>query len=135
MSFILADTSVWIDFFSFPKSPVAQELDLCLKNDLVSTMDLIVAEILSGCKTQRQFQKLKTYLATLPKIHPPENTWEKIASTRFRLARKGFQASIPDLFIALTASHHEKVLFTKDEQFKAISTVVSLELKWGVKET
>jgi len=131
MSVVLVDTSVWVDFFSVPESSFAKELDLYLENDLVCTMDLITAEILSGCKTQGEFKKLKTYLATLPNIAPPTNIWEQLALVRFKLARKGYQASIPDLFITLTASKHQKLLFTKDRQFKTIATVISLDLKLG----
>lgn len=129
MSVILADTSIWIDFFSAPKSPVAEELDVYLENNLVCTTGLIIAEIVSGCRTQRQFRKLKTYFAAPPKIHPPEDLWEELALSRFKLARKGYQASIPDLLIAFTASTHQKVLFTKDQQFKTIKTIIPFDLK------
>ena len=132
MSLVLADTSVWIDFFSFPGSPFAKELDSYLQNNLICTMDLIVAEILSGCRSEKHFQKLDGYLQALPKISLPENIWEKIALYRFKLTKKGYQVGIPDLLIAITASERQRVLFTKDQQFKAISKVMPLELKLSV---
>ena len=132
MSLVLADTSVWIDFFSLPGSPFAKELDSYLENNLVCTTDPVITEILSGCRSEKHFRKLNTYLQALPKISPPANTWERVALYRFRLARKGVQVGIPDLLIAITASEHQRVLFTKDQQFKAISKVIPLELKLGV---
>ena len=95
-------------------------------------MDLIVAEILSGCRSEKHFRKLDGYLQTLPKISPPENVWEKISLYRFKLTKKGYQVGIPDLLIAITASEHQRVLFTKDQQFKAIAKIIPLELKLGV---
>ena len=132
MSLVLADTSVWIDFFSLPGSPFAKELDSYLENNLVCTMDPVIAEILSGCRSEKHFRKLNNYLQALPKISPPNDIWEKIALSRFKLARKGHQVGIPDLLIAVTASEHQRLLFTKDQQFKAISKVIPLELKLSI---
>jgi len=45
---ILADTSVWIDYFNGNENPLTDELDKCLAEGIIAIGDLIFIEILQG---------------------------------------------------------------------------------------
>jgi len=62
---ILVDSSVWIDYFRGVKSPHAERLDSLLRVQPVSIGDLILAEVLQGCSTEAEFNRVKRVLLSL----------------------------------------------------------------------
>ncbi len=128
MSLVLADTSVWIDFFKSGRSEEVEKLTSLLEEDRVCIVPIIKAEILSGARTESEFDALKEKLSALPSLKEPDNIWEDAAWARFRLARKGIQTALIDLSIAITASHNHCGLLTRDNEFRQISSVVRLHL-------
>lgn len=125
---VLVDTSVWIRFFRVATSPEAVVLDTLLAVGPVATCAPIRAEVVSGAPTTAQFQRLRTLFGALIQLDPPPDLWPTLEEHRFTLARRGYQASLVDLMIALTASLHHVPLWTLDEDFKPIATV--MPLRW-----
>lgn len=121
---VLVDTSVWIRFFRAEHSANAQALDQLLSLAAVATCGPIRAEVISGAKTRREFQRLRDLFTAIRDLPPPEAIWNVIEAHRFTLARRGYQASLVDVWIALTAHTHEAALWTLDEDFQHIATVV-----------
>ena len=129
MSDILVDTSVWLDFFRVKDSPYGESLDRLLEEERVCTTHLIKAEIIPGARTPKQFRDLKDYFDALPLVGEPGSLWEDIMETQFRLKRKGINGiSIPDLIIAVVARANEKIIFTKDSDFKLIQRALPIRL-------
>lgn len=62
---ILVDSSVWIDYFRGVKSPQSERLDSLLRVQPVSIGDLILAEVLQGCATEAEFNRVKRVLLSL----------------------------------------------------------------------
>jgi hypothetical protein len=62
---ILVDTSVWIDYFRGTPTPQADELDALLDREPLVTGDLILAELLQGFGTDRDFNRARKLLASL----------------------------------------------------------------------
>jgi predicted nucleic acid-binding protein len=62
---ILVDSSVWIDYFRGVKSPQAERLDSLLRVQPVSIGDLILTEVLQGCATEAEFNRVKRVLLSL----------------------------------------------------------------------
>ena len=62
---ILVDSSVWIDYFRGVKSPQAERLDSLLRVQPVSIGDLIITEVLQGCATEAEFNRVKRVLLSL----------------------------------------------------------------------
>jgi predicted nucleic acid-binding protein len=62
---ILADTSIWIDYFNGIESIETDNLDSALKDGTVAMGDLIFLEILQGFRDDKEFIKAKKTLATL----------------------------------------------------------------------
>lgn len=125
---ILVDTSVWIKFFRFSNSSEAVALDGLLSLGMVVTCDPIRAEVISGAPTQAEFNRLRDLFGTLKVLEPPANLWPRLEACRFTLARRGHQASLVDLMIAITAQAHQAVLWTLDGDFKSITSVIPVRL-------
>jgi len=65
---ILVDSSVWIDYFRGRQTPQADQLDALLGIEPVATGDLILAEVLQGFGSARDFNRGKKLLTSLPMI-------------------------------------------------------------------
>lgn len=128
MSRVLADTSVWIDFFRETDAPASRELDRLLRSGLVCMHGLVRAEILSGTRSPAEYRGLRRTLDALPSVGDPPALWDIVARARWRLARNGFQASVADLVVAATASYHRKTLLTLDDGFTRIRQALPLKL-------
>lgn len=61
---ILVDSSVWIDYFRGAATPEADALDAILGREPVATGDLILAEVLQGFASDRDFERARRLLAT-----------------------------------------------------------------------
>ena len=121
---VLVDTSVWVRFFRAEHSANAQALDQLLSLAAVATCGPIRAEVISGAKTRREFQRLRDLFTAVRDLPPPDAIWNAIEAHRFALARRGYQASLVDLWVALTAHTHAAALWTLDEDFEHIAAVV-----------
>lgn len=121
---VLVDTSVWVRFFRAEGSANIQALDQLLSLAAVATCGPIRAEVISGAKTRREFQRLRDLFTAVRDLPPPDGIWNEIEAHRFALARRGYQASLVDLWIALTAHAHGVALWILDEDFQHIAAVV-----------
>jgi len=62
---ILVDSSVWIDYFRGIDSTQANQLDKLLGSQPISIGDLILTEVLQGCATEAEFNRVKRLLLNL----------------------------------------------------------------------
>ena len=62
---ILADTSIWIDYFNGMDSQETDLLDSALNDGTIAMGDLIFLEILQGFRDDKEFNRAKRTLATL----------------------------------------------------------------------
>ena len=62
---ILVDSSVWIDYFRGAPTPQAEMLDSLLGSEPVATGDLILAEVLQGFRSDRDFNQARKLLTSL----------------------------------------------------------------------
>jgi predicted nucleic acid-binding protein len=59
---ILVDSSVWIDYFRGVETPQVDKLDSLLGKEPLAIGDLILAEVLQGCGTERDFNQVRRVL-------------------------------------------------------------------------
>ena len=64
----LADSSVWIDFFNGAETPKAAFLASRIESGEVIVGDLILAEVLQGIASDRQFARVRRLMAALGQI-------------------------------------------------------------------
>jgi predicted nucleic acid-binding protein len=62
---ILVDSSVWIDYFRGAATAEAERLDALLGSEPVATGDLILAEVLQGFGSDRDFERARRLLASV----------------------------------------------------------------------
>ena len=62
---ILADTSIWIDYFNGIDNQETDLLDSALNDGTIAMGDLIFLEILQGFRDDKEFNRAKKTLATL----------------------------------------------------------------------
>ena len=128
MSDLLVDSSVWIDFFRGARD-VVRRVDAALDKDRIAVCGPVVAEVLSGARTRADFVRVKEALDGLALLPDPADPWPRVAETRFALARRGTQAALVDILIALTAADARHVLLTRDSDFRRIAEVVPVEVE------
>ena len=65
---ILVDSSVWIDYFRGTVTPQTERLDELLGSEPVAVGDLILAEVLQGFSSDRDFNKARKLLTSLDMV-------------------------------------------------------------------
>jgi predicted nucleic acid-binding protein len=65
---ILVDSSVWVDYFRGTASPQTDRLDSLLGREPLLIGDLILAEVLQGFTTERDFNRAHRLLGSLDEI-------------------------------------------------------------------
>lgn len=65
---ILVDSSVWIDYFRGTVTPQTERLDELLSSEPVAVGDLILAEVLQGFSSDKDFNKARKVLTSLDVI-------------------------------------------------------------------
>ena len=59
---LVVDTTVWVDYFDGQVNPETDYLDRVLSEEPILVGDLILAEILQGFRSDRDFEKARTAL-------------------------------------------------------------------------
>ena len=62
---ILVDSSVWIDFFRGTVTPQTERLDVLLGAEPLVVGDLVLAEVLQGFSSERDFNRARQLLTAL----------------------------------------------------------------------
>jgi hypothetical protein len=119
MNKILADTSVWIEFFK-SDSPTGNELERLLKEGVVYTCGIVVFELLQRIKSSEEKSTLLDILLTLEYIEMSLLLWQKAADLSIKLKKKGLTLPLSDIFISTLAIEHNLSIFTLDEHFEKI---------------
>ena len=117
MNRVLADTSIWVEYFNRPKSEYAKRLAEFLEIEVVYITGIILAELLQGAKTHAEFNLLKKNLKVLPLLKETDKTWEKVGKLSFDLQRKGIVIPLSDCLIAVLAQENNCQVFTLDNHF------------------
>ncbi len=127
MSRVLVDSSAWVDFLR-GRPEAVRRVDGLLADDLAATAGVITAEVTSGSRTRAEFDELRALFAALPQVGAPLDLWDRVAESRFTLARQGVQAHLVDLAIAVTAVASGSRLLTRDRDFVAIARATGVDL-------
>lgn len=65
---ILVDSSVWIDFLQDCGSPQTKRLEALIGQQRLATADLVLAEVLQGCRSERLFSLALFHMRSMPVI-------------------------------------------------------------------
>ena len=116
---ILVDTSVWIDYLNGNENIHTNALDTGLIEGTVAIGDLIFLEILQGIKSDRDYKKTKTTLATLDQYEMfGSGMVEKCVENYRVLRKKGITIrKTADVIIATFCIENNLPLLFKDRDF------------------
>ena len=117
---VLVDTSVWslaLRRGLTSDGPEVPELIELIKEARVQMIGPVRQELLSGIKSQSQFQKLRNHLRSFPDLELTIRDYE-YAAEFFNLCRsKGVQGSNTDFLICAIAARNKTPIFTTDRDF------------------
>ena len=123
----LIDTSVWIAVFRDKTGTVGQSLSEIIKEQPIFLSRFTQMELLQGCRDEREWRLLETYLQDQDYIEPTPNTWVAAARIYYDLQRQGLTVrSSIDCCIAQLAIAHQLILIHNDRDFETIATATSL---------
>ncbi len=119
---ILADTSVWIEFFKL-NSPTGNKLEELIIENSVWVCGVVMFELLQGVKTDEEKSKILGTLSSLQYAEMSKSLWQTAGELSAGLRKKGLQIPSSDIFIASTAIRHNLYVFTLDKHFQQIPGV------------
>jgi predicted nucleic acid-binding protein len=118
---ILVDSSVWIGYFGGTASPATDRLDALLGVEPLLTGDLILAEVLQGFATEREFREARALLESFEVVPLARREVCLEAAQNFRtLRRKGVTIrKTIDTIIATCCIRNGYILLHDDRDFDA----------------
>jgi predicted nucleic acid-binding protein len=116
---IIADTSIWIDYFNGIESQYTDALDTGLVEGIIAIGDIIFLEILQGFKSDKDYHLAKKTLNTLEQYEMlGHNQVLKAADNYRKLRKKGITIrKTNDVVIATFCIAHKIPLLFLDKDF------------------
>ena len=116
---ILVDTSVWIDYFNGKEDIHPEILDSSIVDGTVAIGDIIFLEILQGFRNDKDYQKVRSRLATLDQYELFGNDMVYRCAENYRtLRKKGITIrATTDVIIATYCIKHKLPLLFIDRDF------------------
>ena len=126
---LLIDTSVWIDVLRDKSGNAKVRLETAIDHRNYYLPIFAQMELLQGCKSEAEWQKLNQYLAVQKYIVPDYSSiWLNTARLYFELRRKGVAIrSNIDCAIALCAMENNLLLYHSDRDFEQIARYTVLK--------
>lgn len=117
---ILVDSSVWIDFFRGTVTPETERLDALLGRELLLVGDLILAEVLQGFSSERDFNQARKLLTALDVVTlgGPEVAIQAARNFRTLRARGVTIRKTIDTLIATRCIESDLALLFSDRDFE-----------------
>jgi predicted nucleic acid-binding protein len=127
---ILVDSSVWIDYFRGVKNPQTDTLDGLLASEPVAVGDLMLAEVLQGFGSERDFNQAKSVLTNLEQVHIGGTELAVQAARNFRTLR-GLGVTVRKTIAVLIATRcieDDLLLLHSDRDFDAFERHLGLRV-------
>ena len=128
---ILVDTSIWSVVLRRQKpadNVIFNDLESLIKDFRVQLIGPIRQEILSGIKSEKQFEKLKNYLRSFQDYTIRTNDFEQAAQFFNQCRIKGIQGSNIDFLICSIAFNNNWQIFTTDQDFLHFQQIIPIQL-------
>jgi predicted nucleic acid-binding protein len=130
---ILVDSSVWIDYFRGTKTEQTDLLDALLSSEPIAIGDLMLAEVLQGFSSERDFNQAKNVLLSLQQIAIGGTELAVQAARNFRTLRlRGVTVrKTIDALIATRCIESDLLLLHSDRDFDAFEKYLGLRVLRG----
>lgn len=117
---VVADTTVWIEFFNDPESEEKHVIDLLIDGDELALVGPVLAELLQGCRTAGEASTILDHVSALPFLEMSFSAWRRAGEISSSLRRKGTTLPLMDVIISALALEHNAEVFTVDPHFDKI---------------
>ena len=128
----LVDTSVWSEALRRKKQSIKSEntfiFQLINNDETIILTGIILQEILTGIKTNKQFQNIQSILRDFNFIEPGIEDYIFAAELKNILMKKGIHAGSIDFLIASIAIKNDLFLASFDHDFDNISKYCNLNV-------
>jgi predicted nucleic acid-binding protein len=125
---ILVDSSVWIGYFNGKINPQTDWLDSALGKEIIIVGDIILAEVLQGFKSDRDFHKAKELLLNFQFMEMLGQELAIRSAENYRLLRKKgvtVRKTI-DVIIGTFCIHYNISLLHDDQDFEPLTEYLKL---------
>lgn len=116
---ILADTSVWIEFFK-QRSETGDALEALILQGSVRVCGVILFELVQGVKSEAERSKILGAVSHLPYVEMSPSLWQKTGDLSSSIRKKGLTIPLSDILIAAVALEYNLTVFTLDGHFEQI---------------
>ncbi len=124
---LLIDTSVWIEIFRDKTGSRSQQLQNLIADREIFLTRFTQLELLQGCRDDREWVLLNSYLQDQDYLDLRSDSWQKSARIYYDLRRQGLTVrSSIDCCIAQIAIENQLLLVHIDRDFETISQITSL---------
>ena len=125
---ILVDSSVWIGYFNGIINPQTDWLDSALGKKIIIVGDIILAEVLQGFKSDRDFNKAKELLSNFRFMEMLGQELAIKSAKNYRFLRKKGVAvhKTIDVIIGTFCIHHNISLLHDDQDFDPLTKHLGL---------
>ncbi|MEW6103464.1 MAG: PIN domain-containing protein [bacterium] len=79
----MIDTSVWIEYFKEKESKRGDEVKRLLEENRIVITGSIMAELLQGAREEKDLEKLKEAIISLPFLKEETSIWEEVGRLSF----------------------------------------------------
>jgi len=119
---VLIDTSAWILALRPDGSRAAREVvGQALSEGTAATTGIVLLEILSGTRTQKEFRELQKDLSALIHLQTTQEIWEKACRFAYTLRRKGVTVPATDVLVMTVAEEGGCRLAHADQHFQLMA--------------
>jgi len=112
---ILADTSIWIEFFK-SNPDFVDEMESILENKKVITIEPIFAELLYGSKNDKERKKINAYWKVLPRINFSEGSFIEAAYFSNKSNYPNVGIGIIDSILCKATIENKYLIWTLDKK-------------------
>lgn len=116
---VVADTSVWVDFFR-GTTRVPDEFERLIKTGQMAVCGIVLAELLCGIRSPAEREKLGAAFAGLDYLETDRDTWILAGTILADLRREGVTMPMSDAILAALALQNDRRLLTWDQHFRHI---------------
>jgi predicted nucleic acid-binding protein len=119
---LLVDTSAWIvGFRKTGHDRLKKTLIASLDTLSVATTNIVILELLQGCRNRNEYDAMHARLNVLETILISDAVWSLAYTTGYELRRKGITVPTVDIIIAAAAKINNCSLLHHDKHFRALA--------------
>ena len=120
---VLADTSIWFDFFKKGTSKASKDLSLLIELNLVYICGIIESEIIQGLRSN-EIEKILSALDVVNYIEIERTDFKEAGFLLNRLRNSGITIPLSDAIIASCAIRNNLKVITFDTHFNYIKPLI-----------